>query len=762
MKYIFISLLIFLTGCIKSSDDTKLIRPLIPKPSEITIDRGKLLQIDELKIFAHADFDMEAVFLKEYLENGSGLMVVESPMHEATIQLIKSDTLPNEAYVLVIRNNKVLIEATDPAGIFYGIQTFRQLLPVAFEKQNGFQGKKIVLPSVSIFDAPKFPYRGMHLDVARHFFPKEFIKKYISNLAFLKMNYFHWHLTEDQGWRIEIKKYPKLTSHAAYREETLIGHYNEIPQIFDGVRYGGFYTQEDIKEIVAFANKHHVTIIPEIEMPGHSQAAISAYPELGCTKEQVPVATKWGVFENIYCPNETTFMFLKDVLTEVMDLFPGEYVHIGGDEAPKLKWKQCPHCQGLIKKLNLQDEQELQSYFIREIESFVNSKGKKIIGWDEILEGGLAPNATVMSWRGTIGGIEAAKENHHVIMTPNSHAYFDYYQSDNPEEPLAIGGYIPLEKVYAFDPVPDELTDEQSKYILGAQGNLWTEYIKTTEKVEYMVFPRILALSEVVWSGPSNDLESEYPNFLERVEPFFERLDAMSINHANHLYEIEGDVIKRGDEVYYALRTPTAGKEIMYSIHDGEQVKYSKPVRIDTSCRIMARVYKKGVAVGREFSENIHYHKGIFGSISLNVEPHPAYSTGGIEALNNGIFGSDKRYGDNEWLGFWGNDLEININFEKEIEVSRVSLRFYNANGQWIYAPKQISVKTEPINGKSTSFERELDIEEGESLVKIDLPFDSIKTKGLVITIPNFGTIPQGNQGAGNKAWTFIDEIVIE
>lgn len=757
-----ISLLIILSSCNKQIESSLTIGPIIPKPLEVRIDKKGPTQFEKLTINTHPDFKSEAMFLKEYLENGSYLKVEYKSNSEATIQLLKTDTLPKEAYILKIKNGAIHIEAADAVGVFYGLQTLRQLLPVEFEKPQGFLGEQVSLPLLQIYDEPKFSYRGMHLDVARHFFQKEFIKKYIANLAFLKMNYFHWHLTEDQGWRIEIKKYPNLTSHAAYREETLIGHYNETPQVFDGIRYGGFYTQEDIKEIVTFAEKHHVTIIPEIEMPGHSQAAISAYPELGCTKESVPVATKWGVFENIYCPNETTFAFLKDVLTEVMNLFPGEYVHIGGDEAPKIRWQHCEHCQGLIKKLNLKNENELQSYFISEIETFVNSKGKKIIGWDEILEGGLAPNATVMSWRGTTGGVEAAKEHHNVIMTPNSHAYFDYYQSDNQDEPLAIGGYIPLKKVYAFNPIPNELSVEESNYILGAQGNLWTEYIKTVKKVEYMVFPRILALSEVVWSGPVNNLEYEYSEFLNRVEPFFERLDALNINYANHLFEIEGDVVKRGDEVYYELRTPTAGKEIMYSINDGGQVKYSKPIAIDTSSRIMARVYKKGVAVGREFSENIHYHKGISGTISLNVQPHAAYSTGGIEALNNGVFGSDKRYGDSEWLGFWGNDLEININFEKEIEINRVSLRFYNANGQWIYAPKQISVKTEPINGKSESYNRVLEIEEGESLVKIDFPFDSKKTIGLTISIPNFGTIPLGNQGAGNQAWTFIDEIVIE
>jgi hexosaminidase len=362
-------------------------------------------------------------------------------------------------------------------------------------------------------------------------FPVAFIKKYIDALAMLKMNTFHWHLTEDQGWRIEIKKYPKLQEIAAYRKETLMGHYSKKPQRYDGKRYGGFYTQAQIKDIVAYAENRFVTIIPEIEMPGHSQAAIAAYPELGCLGEQAEVATEWGVFEHIYCTKDETFDFLEDVLDEVIALFPSKYIHIGGDEAPKSKWKACKICQQRIKDEGLKDEHELQSYFISRIEKYLNSKGRQIIGWDEILEGGLAPNATVMSWRGTEGAIEAAKQHHNVILTPGSHCYFDYYQSENKDEPLAIGGYIPLEKVYSFNPVPDELSNRQSKYVLGAQGNVWTEYMLNSKHVEYMVFPRILAMSEVDWSTLKN---KDYSNFEQRVKYFFKRLDALDINYSKH------------------------------------------------------------------------------------------------------------------------------------------------------------------------------------------------------------------------------------
>lgn len=764
LQHIFILLFLstILFACDTKPGTKKYEISLIPKPQQIKLHDGSFEFIKNNSYYVHPDFQLAGDFLKIFLENGSNFELKESPDNQATIRIRKQDSLTPDAYVLRIHHGGILIEAKNSAGAFYGVQTLRQLLPVTFETPNGYKESTVKLALLSIYDAPKFSYRGMHLDVGRHFFPKEFIKKYIANMALLKMNYFHWHLTEDQGWRIEIKKYPKLTTHAAYRNETLIGHYNETPQQFDAKRYGGFYTQEDVKEIVAFAAQHNITVIPEIEMPGHAQAAISAYPELGCTGEQVPVAAKWGVFENIYCPNQKTFDFLKNVLDEVIDLFPGEYIHIGGDEAPKTQWKKCSHCQKLITDLDLKDEHGLQSYFIKQMEVFINGKGKKIIGWDEILDGGLAPNATVMSWRGTQGGIEAAKEQHDVIMTPTSHAYFDYYQADHPDEPLAIGGFLPLKKVYSFNPVPTELNDEEAQYILGAQGNVWTEYIKTEDKVEYMVFPRILAMSEVVWSGASENLDEDYSNFLSRLEPFLERLDLLNINYANHLYEIEGAVVKKNGQAYFELTTPTAGKEIRYSMNASEEKKYDGLISIDKNTTLNANVFKNGEKVGRPYSETIRFHKGVLGTIALNVPPHKAYSAGGKEALINGIHGSDNRYGDKEWLGFWGDDLEITIDFQEEIDIDMVSLRFYNANGQWIYAPQQVSVKTKPINGKSVSCMRVIPIVEGESLVKISLPFDRIKTTGLTISIPNYGIIPDGNQGAGNKAWTFIDEIVIE
>ena len=730
---------------------------IIPAPQQLEKGIGYFTLSKTSTLFAIPEFKTAANFLKVYLEKGAGIDIVSSNKAAASIVMVKDTLLQKEGYTLRISKQQITIKASDGAGAFYAVQSLRQILPPVLELPNPSLIDTISIACMEIKDAPMFSYRGMHLDVSRHYFPKEFIKQYIAWLAALKINTFHWHLTDDQGWRIEIKQYPDLTRKGAYRKETLIGHYNDTPQRFDGKPYGGFYTQQEVKEIVAFAKDHHVTIIPEIELPGHAQAAISAYPSLGCTSQQVPVATKWGVFENIYCPKPETFTFLKNTLDEVMELFPGQYIHIGGDEAPKTKWKKCTHCQQLIKEQKLEDAHGLQSYFITEIEKHINAKGKKIIGWDEILEGGLAPNATVMSWRGTQGAIDAARQGHDVILTPTSHTYFDYYQATYEQEPTAIGGYLPLKKVFGFNPIPQVLQNtDAASHVLGAQGNVWTEYMATKEQVEYMVFPRIVAMSEVVWSGAAKNIEEDYTNFLSRLEQYLERLDVKNINYANHLYDLEGGVIKKQGAVSYALTTPTKGKEIKYRLNTAQEQIYTSPLSISQDAIITGQVYKEGKKVGRTFTDTIHYHKAINASVSLNVAPHSAYGAGGSSALINGVSGSNTRYGDKEWLGFWGDDLKITITFAKPTKISKISTRFYNANGQWVYAPKAIEVQTDfgtlPVIKLPATDQTILDV--------------NLKASGttsfIKISVPSFGSIPDGLQGAGNKAWTFIDEIVVE
>ena len=764
--YIVLALLI--TACFKQNE-AAIVPSIIPVPNEQIINKGVFVLSSKTKLTYNESLKSVAVFFKSYIENGSNIQLNTSSKN--TIHFKIDTTISNnEGYQLKVTPNKILISAKSKKGAFYAFQSLRQLLPVDFEKPNTSNKAQITIQCLEIRDNPQFEYRGMHLDVGRHFFSVQFIKKYINLMSMLKMNTFHWHLTEDQGWRIEIKKYPKLQDFAAYREETLIGHYNDQPQKYDGKKYGGFYTQEEIKEVVKYASERQITIIPEIEMPGHSQAAIAAYPELGCTGKQVKVATKWGVFEDIYCSKESTFQFLEDVIDEVIELFPGKYIHIGGDEAPKTRWKECEHCQNLIKEKDLKDEHGLQSYFIGRMEKYINSKGKQIIGWDEILEGGLAPNATVMSWRGTKGAVEAAKQQHNVILTPGSHCYFDHYQSDSENEPLAIGGFLPLEKVYSFNPIPEELTKEESKYVLGAQGNVWTEYMQTAEKVEYMVFPRAIALAEVVWSSKKN---KNYKNFVDRLESFQKRLEVMNVNYSNHLYEIKGELVNKNGQLTYKLETNT-GKKIIYSL-DGTKpsyllgFEYKKPIKINTDISIKAAIFNTSKKqLGLIFEQKIKMHKAVGKQISLNVEPDKAYNAGGKKALINGISGSDKRYGDKEWLGFSGEDLEITINFDSPTEINNISTRFYNGNGQWIYAPKTVYLELNLENGKTISSKNSVK-NTGNLLVDFNLNIaqwypknEILKSTQLKITIPNYGIIEEGRQGSGHKAWTFIDEIIIE
>ncbi|MFW5725461.1 MAG: beta-N-acetylhexosaminidase [Bacteroidota bacterium] len=513
---------------------------IIPEPVLMEKKRGsfrldgniELLYPDTSQVMAR-----HASRLAEYLGRLPGMQVsimsynAASELPKRGIVLALGSALQKkEGYVLEVSNRRILVQGEDLAGVFYGLQSLRQLLPTQMEDPDMAAALvNVKVDGVYIEDYPLFPYRGMHLDVARHFFSVEFVKKYLDLMALHKMNTFHWHLTEDQGWRIEIKKYPLLTEVGAWRKETLIGHGGRPPFKYDGTPYGGYYTQEQVKEIVEYAAQRHITVIPEIEMPGHATAALASYPQLGCTGGPYEVETRWGIFEDAFCAgNKSTFEFLENVLVEVMELFPSQYIHIGGDECLKNRWKECPKCQERISEEGLADEYELQSYFIRRIEKFLLQHDRNIIGWDEILEGGLAPQATVMSWRGVKGGIEAARMGHDVIMTPTSHCYFDYYQADPATQPLAIGGYLTLRQVYTFNPVPPELSKQEAEHILGGQGNVWTEYMKTSEHVEYMVYPRAVALAEVLWSPRQ---KQDFDKFSERLESHLKRLDALGVNY---------------------------------------------------------------------------------------------------------------------------------------------------------------------------------------------------------------------------------------
>lgn len=520
---------------------------VIPMPQEISLNEGAapfVLYSGTTIHYTAGNEDMErnAQFLSDFLtpQLGYQLKAIAGTANDGIVlQLNEGEA--SEAYKITVDEKRVLVEATSPAGVFYGIQTIRKSLPVE-------KGAVVALPAGTINDAPRFDYRGGHFDVCRHFFPVDSVKAYIDILALHNMNKFHWHLTEDQGWRIEIKKYPKLTEIGSVRCGTMI---NKDWDSCDSIPYGGFYTQEEAREIVKYAADRYITVIPEIDMPGHMVAAVTSYPELGCTGGPYEVRTTWGVSEELLCAgNDKVYEFIDDVLDEIMDIFPSKDIHIGGDECPKTEWEKCPKCQAKIKELGLKKdvkytaEQKLQAYFTQHVDKYLTEHGRNCIGWDEILEGGVSDNATIMSWRGEEGGIEAAQLGHRVIMTPNNYLYFDYYQTkDRENEPLAIGGYLPINTVYNYEPLPASLSPEQQKYIWGVQANLWTEYMATFSYAQYMFLPRGAALSEIQWTMPE---KKDYAKFKEERLPRLMKIyDLCGYNYSRRIFidkEEDGNV----------------------------------------------------------------------------------------------------------------------------------------------------------------------------------------------------------------------------
>jgi len=731
---------------------------IIPNPVKCELRAGSFEVNENTVIAVNGENAMnDAVIFRDYLKGTYGLNLrIENSRRKSNciyIEYIVRADIPEGSYELNVNQFGAAISGMT---YYYGLQTLKQLII----KGNN----TLIIPSVYVLDYPRYQYRGMHLDCARHFFPKEFVKKYIDFLAMYKMNYFHWHLTDDQGWRIEIKKYPKLTESGAYRKGILTGRYKDKSRATDTVNYGGYYTQEDIKEVVKYAEERHITVIPEIEMPGHALAALTGYPQFSCTGGPIEVAREWGVFEDIFCPKEETFKFLEDILSEVIELFPGRYIHIGGDEAPKDRWQKCAHCRELIKQEGLKDENELQSYFVRRIEKFINSKGKSIIGWDEILEGGLAPNATVMSWRGTEGGIEAAKQNHNVIMTPGEYCYFDHYQSDPRNEPVAIGGYTTVEKVYSFEPTPKELSEEQRKYILGAQANLWTEYIIEPEKVEYMVFPRICALSEVLWTPPE---KKNYSEFKDRLKYHFNLLDLLKINYSKAIYDLSVKYSQTEDKYGIAVEiaAPFSGTEIYYTTDGSEpginKLKYNAPVIIKKSCTLKAAYFESGIKQGNTFTQDYTINKATGKTISLEKLPKKRYSVGGAFSLVDGVRGILPWSG-RDWLGFLGEDLNATIELKDAVKISKVTVGVLNAELSWIYLPKEIEILVSDDGVKFESVKKvDWDyIKNYERNVKVS--FDIVKAKYVKVIAKNFGKIPQGKPGEGEDSWLFVDEISIE
>ena len=751
---------------------------IVPQPVSMKMHPGHFTLTNATIIVADNHSRHEAEMLNLYLKQlyGFSLKITQKATAGKNAILFTKKTAAGrkDAYNLEVTGNKISISSVGNQGLFYGLQTLLQLMPVSKEDNNvkvSFQ-----IPQISIADYPQFAYRGMHLDVGRHFFDVSFIKKYLDYLAFHKFNTFHWHLTEDQGWRIEIKKYPLLTSVGGYRNGTIIGRYPGTGN--DGIRYGGFYTQDQIREIVKYAGDRFIDVIPEIEMPGHASAAIAAYPQLSCfpdestkpdpktpwagplTGKQVQQA--WGVFEDIFAPTEYTFNFLENVLDEVMALFPSKYIHIGGDEAPKDAWKRSAFAQQLIKDKNLKDEHGLQSYFINRIEKYLNSKGRKIIGWDEILEGGLAPNATVMSWRGEEGGITAAKEKHDVIMTPASHCYFDHSQAKD-DDSVTIGGFLPLEKVYSYQPIPSELSKEEAKYILGAQANLWTEYVHYPSKVEYMIFPRMSALSEVLWSPKE---AKSWSRFSTAIPEIFKRYALWGANFSTAYFDLQSATTPsdNNDGLYLKLYSNYPNNVIKYEMgNDGVWKDYSSPIFIKNSIGVQSHLEINGEK-GKNIVKNFSFNKATGKKITLTELPSASYPGGGAFTLVNGITTTKGLLESSEWLGFSGKDLEAIIDLGKVTDIKNVTVNTLEMNGSWIYLPKGVDIDISNDGKdyhKGASMISGLQDNTGKDVRNIVMSVNA-PARFLKIKVQNLGIIPDGLPGAGHTSWLFVDEIVVD
>lgn len=721
---------------------------IIPAPQSMTVGKGELQLNKKLTLVTNLE-GKELDNMLEYI-NKTPLKVQytgkKSLRNYLRMTLNPELGLNEEGYTLNVDSKGAEICARTSAGLFYGLQS---LLQLAEEKDY----KSII--AVEIEDEPRFEYRGMHLDESRHFSSKEFVKKQLDALARYKMNRFHWHLTDGAGWRIEIKKYPRLTEFAAWRPYETWKEWWQADRHYcyadDKNAHGGFYTQEDIKEIVEYAEKLHITIVPEIEMPGHSEEVTAAYPLLSCANDMYKNS-------DVCIGKDATFKFFEDVLTEVMELFPSHYIHIGGDEASKEGWKTCPDCQRRMKEEGLKDVDELQSYMIHRIEEFVNSKGRDIIGWDEILQGGLAPNATVMSWRGEEGGITAAKAGHKVVMTPGGFCYLDNYQTDPSTQPEAIGGYLTLEKVYSYDPVPSSLKGEERDYILGVQGNVWREYMPTEAHTEYMIYPRIIALAEVGWTEPEN---KNWADFRERINAEIPRLVEKGYNPFTLSTIIETPMRVDYDkkEIKVALQCERLGVEIRYTT-DGTEPTASSPLYSDSivvknTTFLAARAFKDGKPVGETLKQRIDYHKAIGKKVTLAKPYSKNYPASGEKTLVDGYRGG-KGYGDGKWLGFLNSDADVMIDLGEKMEFTHISTLGMQAKGPYVWLPKYVQIQ---ISDDGVNFTDLVKLEHGisterEEVTFFDFVWDGKASARYVRVYAPIVDI--------KGAWVFMDEIIIQ
>lgn len=765
-----------ITSCARQ--DIEASYQVVPLPQEVSLNAETPFRLNRNTLIAYPEgndlLKRNAEFLAEYIGQATGFVLPtqglaegKEPAKHSIVLGLSADIANKEGYVLDVQADNVFLNGQTPNGVFYGIQTLRKAIPAQTTATD------ILLPAGVINDEPRFPYRGLHLDVSRHFFPLEFIKEYIDLLALHNMNTFHWHLTDDQGWRIEIKRYPKLTEIGAMRNRTVIGKNSGK---YDNTPYGGFYTQEEAREIVEYARERYIDVIPEVDLPGHMLAALAAYPELGCTGGPYEVCPEWGIFEDVLCiGNDKTFEFLEGVMEEIIDIFPSRYIHIGGDECPRTRWQSCPKCQARIKAEGLKAdknhtaEDRLQSYCMTRIEKFLNAHGRQIIGWDEILDGDVAPNATVMSWRGMEGGIKAAQLGHDVIMVPTSYAYLDYYQTDDlTDEPFGIGGYVPVEKVYSLEPVPATLTAEQAKHILGAQANLWTEYILTPEHAEYMILPRIAALCEVQWTQPE---KKDFQDFAKRLVSLMNLYQRDGLNYAKHIFNLKAaftpDAANKTINVtlgtvddapiYYTLdgTEPTTAS----TLYDGQPVAISQTAGF---CAVAIRPEGNSKVVKRD----IDFNKATLCPITLTgQQPAANYAYDGAITLVDGMKGSNS-YTNGAWLGFIGGDVTAVIDLGAPTEIQHVAINANISMDNWIMGCKGLEVAVSDDNEtfrpvSSMIFPDETDLHKND-IETYEASFNPVEARYVKVTARPFAALPKGHDGAGKAPYLFIDEISID
>lgn len=772
---LFLSTFLFFTNCTNKKTEPK-IPDIIPHPVNVKLTNGSFLLDAETKLVYpdHEPTKKIAGWFNEWIKLPTGFELKTGDRSDSKnvilFELVGDKELGPEGYELEVTKKQILIRANAANGLFYGVQTLLQLLPVEIFGKEKADGINWQIPCCTVTDKPRFQWRGMHLDVSRHFFPVEFIKRYLDLIAMHKMNVFHWHLTDDNGWRIEIKKYPLLTEVAAWRVNREDMPWREMAPPADGEKatYGGFYTQEEIKEVIQYAAERFITVVPEIEMPGHTSEVFAAYPEFSCKGEKLYVQPgSYWPNEDIFCAGkEETFEFIENVLLEVMELFPSEYVHIGGDEANKARWKECPLCQQRIKVEKLSGEEELQSYFLGRVERFLNYHGKKLIGWDEILEGGLAPEATVMSWRGFNGGKEAAELGHDVVMCPTSYCYFDYYQANPDFEPEAIGGFLPLKKVYSFEPVPEGLAPDKVKYILGAQGNVWTEYIPTPEHAEYMALPRMTALAEVVWTPAEL---RDWSRFRERLVSQFKRFDLMQVNYSRGSWKVEITPSMENGVFKVILESEQPGFPIRYTLDGTEpntaSKQYKEPLLINQPAVIKAGIFSDGKLMEYPTKKELLFHKGMGKTGKLTYQPGANYFANGALSLTDGMKGSGN-FRDGYWLGFEGNDLEFELDLTQEMAIQSLSISFLQNTGSWIFMPLKVQFAIYDKDHNQVAIIEKIPETTTEAIgtviEDISAAFENTTGRFIKVQAINMKTCPAWHEGAGHKAWIFTDEVVVE